>query len=242
MTRPAQTAEAVGPVVPVIEARAISAGYTPDRATITDIDLAVQPGEIVAILGPNGAGKTTTLLALAGELPLQSGSVLLHGSPTDAPLFRRARLGLGFVPEERSVFKNMTVAENLRVGGVDVATALEQFPELETRLNVRGGMLSGGEQQMLTLTRALGRNPKVLLIDELSLGLAPLIVERLLQAVRSAADQQSCGVVLVEQHVRQALEVADRACVLRQGRIVLSGSARELWSRMDEIETEYLAG
>ena len=227
------------PSVPVLEARRISAGYG-SRPVIYDVDLVVQPGEIVGLLGANGAGKTTTLYSLAGELPLLSGEVLLDGAATTAPLHRRARQGLTFVTEEKSVFMGLTAHDNLRVAGVDDATALELFPELGRLLGVRAGLLSGGEQQMLTLARALSRKPRVLLADELSMGLAPLIVKRLLEAVVRVARQQDTAVLLVEQHVRKALEHCDRAYVMHRGRIELSGSATELRGRLGEIEDRYL--
>jgi branched-chain amino acid transport system ATP-binding protein len=167
------------------------------------------------------------------------GEVVFDGKPTKAPLHRRARGGLGFVTEERSVFMGLSTTDNLRAGRVDAKEALELFPELGSRLGVRGGLLSGGEQQMLTLARALARKPRLLLADELSLGLAPLVVRRLLEAVRDAA-RRGCGVLLVEQHVRQALEYADRAYVMRRGRIELAGTAEELRSRLHEIEETYL--
>ena len=147
-----------------------------------------------------------------------------------------------FVTEEKSVFMGMSTRDNLRVAGVDVDDALELFPELGKRIDVRGGLLSGGEQQMLTLARALSRKPRVLLADELSMGLAPIIVQRLLDAVRSAADTKGTAVLLVEQHVRKALKYADRAYVMRRGRLVMEGSARDLASRIDEIESSYLSG
>jgi branched-chain amino acid transport system ATP-binding protein len=136
----------------------------------------------------------------------------------------------------------LSTRDNLRVGNVNLDDALALFPELERRLDVRGGLLSGGEQQMLSLARALARKPRVLLADELSMGLAPLIVERLLQAVRDAADQQGTAVLLVEQHVRKALRFADRAYVMRRGRLELSGTAAEMRDRIGEIEEHYLAG
>jgi branched-chain amino acid transport system ATP-binding protein len=207
---------------------------------VHEVDLEVNPGEVVALLGANGAGKTTTLLSLAGELPLMAGSVLLLGEETRAPLHRRARRGLAYVTEERSVFKGLSTADNLRVGDADVDAALKLFPELAKRMKVRGGLLSGGEQQMLALARALSRHPKVLLADELSLGLAPLVVQRLLQAVRAAALERDTGVLLVEQHVRKVLQFADRVYIMRRGRIQLEGSAAELRERIGEIEEQYL--
>ena len=224
----------------VISTNKLTTGYGA-QAVIHDINIEVRAGEVVTLLGPNGAGKTTTLLALCGELPLQSGVVLIDGMVTTAPLHKRAKNGLTFVTEERSVFKGLSTRDNLRVGGVTVEAAVALFPELERRLDVRGGLLSGGEQQMLTLARALSRKPRVLLADELSMGLAPLVVKRLLEAVRAAADMQGTAVLLVEQHVRKALVYADRAYVMRRGRIELSGTADEMRSRITEIEEQYLS-
>jgi branched-chain amino acid transport system ATP-binding protein len=225
----------------LLEAKGLTAGYGP-QPVIRDLDIEVGAGEVVTLLGPNGAGKTTTLLALSGELPLMSGEVLFDGKPETGPLYRRAREGMGYVTEERSVFKGMSLVDNLRCGGVEVADALALFPELEKRLRVRGGLLSGGEQQMLTLARALCRKPRMLLADELSLGLAPLIVERLLKAVRAAAAERGCGVLLVEQHARKALHYADRVYVMRRGRIEMSLTAQEARRRISEIEESYLSG
>jgi len=225
---------------PALEAMRIAAGYGP-QPVIHDVDISVYPGEVVALLGANGAGKTTTLLTLAGELPPLHGQVVIDGTVTKAPLYKRARKGLTFVTEEKSVFMGLSTRDNLRVAGVDLDEALRLFPELERRLYVRGGLLSGGEQQMLTLARALAREPRVLLADELSMGLAPLVVKRLLEAVRSAADQRGAAVLLVEQHARKALRYADRAYVMRRGRIELSGTAAELRVRIQEIEDQYLS-
>jgi len=225
----------------IIEARGIAAGYA-GQPVVHDLDLQVGEGEVVCLLGPNGAGKTTTMLALSGELPLLGGDVLMDGAPTKAPLHKRARSGLGYVTEERSVFKGLSARDNLRCGGVSAQAALELFPELEPRLDVRGGLLSGGEQQMLTLARALCRRPRLLLADELSLGLAPLVVDRLLQAVRAAADERGTGVLIVEQHARKALRYADRAIVMSRGRIRMSVSAREAEAQIGDIESHYLSG
>ena len=232
-------AATAGTAEPAIEARMMSAGYGA-QPVVHELQLDVKPGEVVALLGPNGAGKTTTLLALAGELPLLAGSVAIDGRVTSAPLHKRAQRGLVFVTEEKSVFMDLTARDNLKVARVDLADALALFPELERRLDVRGGLLSGGEQQMLALARGLCRRPRVLLADELSLGLAPMVVTRLLEAVRDAADIFGSAVLLVEQHVRQALRYADRAYVMRRGRIDLSGTTTELRGRLSEIENSYL--
>ncbi|MGZ4694768.1 MAG: ABC transporter ATP-binding protein [Acidimicrobiales bacterium] len=206
------------------------------------MDITVRRGEVVCLLGSNGAGKTTTMLSIAGELPLISGSIRLHGKPTTAPLHRRAKEGLSFVTEERSVIMRLTAEENLRLAGVPTERALAAFPQLQKLLGRPAGLLSGGEQQMLTLARALGRSPKILLADELSLGLAPIIVEGLLAAVRTAADEQGVACLLVEQHVRQALEIADRVYVLQRGRVVMSGTSEEIARDIDRVESAYLTG
>ncbi|MFL6206657.1 MAG: ABC transporter ATP-binding protein [Acidimicrobiales bacterium] len=225
----------------LIEAAGLSSGYG-KLAVVHDVDLHVDAGEVVALLGANGAGKTTTLLTLAGELAPMAGEVRFLGDATRAPMHVRCRNGLGYVTEERSVIMDMSVADNLKLAGVDRTRAFEHFPALEAILSRRAGLCSGGEQQMLSLARALGRSPKVLLADELSLGLAPIIVTNLLQAVRDAADQEGVGVLLVEQHVRRALGVADRAYVMERGRIVLSGTATEVAGQLDKVEAAYLTG
>ena len=223
----------------LVEAEGLQAGYG-SVVVVRDLDLQVRAGEVVALLGPNGAGKSTTLLTLSGALSPLGGVVRWNGAATKAALHARARQGLGLVTEERSVFMRLTVRENLRVGCRDLAPALELFPELESRLDVKAGLLSGGEQQMLTLARALARRPSLLLADELSLGLAPLVVNRLLSAVRRAADD-GVGVLLVEQHVSKVLDIADRVYVLRRGRVELAGRADELRGRLADIESSYLS-
>jgi branched-chain amino acid transport system ATP-binding protein len=147
---------------------------------------------------------------------------------------------LSYLTEERSIIMNMSAADNLRLGGVASADAVALFPELQPLLKRTAGLLSGGEQQMLALARALGRRPRVLLADELSLGLAPLVVNRLLAGIRAAADQ-GVGILLVEQHVRQALRVADRVYVMDRGTITLSGPVSDIAEQLDQIESTYLS-
>jgi sulfate-transporting ATPase len=225
-------------VEPVLRACGASAGYG-KRPVVEDLDLAVRPGEVVALLGANGAGKTTALRMLAGILPVSEGFVELDGSRTAAPLHKRARGGLAYVTEERSIFRGLTTGQNLLLGSGRVKGALEIVPSLEPLLGRKAGVLSGGEQQMLTLARSLARGPKVLLADELSLGLAPLITMRLFEAVREAADR-GLAVLLVEQHARAVLPYCDRAYVLRRGRIALSVEAADFDARLGEIEEMYL--
>ena len=214
----------------VLRASGLVAGYG-DLAAVRGLNLEVRAGEVVALLGPNGAGKTTTLLTLAGELPKIAGDVHYMGQPFKGALHQRVRRGLAFVPEERSVFMNLSVADNLKIGGhVDGALAL--FPELKGLLGRRAGLLSGGEQQMLTLGRALAMKPRMLLIDELSVGLAPVVVDRLFDAVIAAARESDMAVLLVEQQARRALRVADRWYLLHRGVLAAEGDASnsgELW-------------
>ena len=231
------------PLVPLVESRSLSAGYG-DLAVVHGLSLEVHPGEVVALLGPNGAGKTTTLLTLAGELAPLAGELRWHGRAVSArwmPLHRRVRDGLGYVPQDRAVVAALTTAGNLRLARVEVTEALALFSELEPLLRRRAGLLSGGEQQMLTLARALASKPSLLLVDELSQGLAPQIIERLLSAVRVAANR-GVGVLLVEQHARAALGIADRVYVMRQGRIELSESAASLREHFERVEDAYLGG
>jgi branched-chain amino acid transport system ATP-binding protein len=209
-----------------------------------DIDLTVDAGRVLALVGPNGAGKTTLLLTIAGLLPARHGTVTVDGAPV-----RKGRpsvankAGVVLVPDDRCLFTAMTVEENLRVAarkhGPAPRDMLEVFPSLEKRWTLRAGALSGGEQQMLAMARALIQQPKVLLIDELSMGLAPLIVESLFEAVRRIATDRGCAVVLVEQHVNLALGVADEAAVLNHGAIVLRGEASILRMELDRLEQAY---
>jgi ABC-type branched-subunit amino acid transport system ATPase component len=222
----------------VLEANGLRAGYG-NVEIVRDLDLHVDEGEVLALLGPNGAGKTTTISTLSGELRPLGGEVRFFGERTHAPMHMRARQGLGVVSQERAVLMQLSVRENLRVSRCNVDRAIELFPELEPHLGRRVGLLSGGQQQMLALARSLARECRLLLVDELSLGLAPLIVDRLLKTVRAAADRGT-AVLLVEQHIHKALTVADRVLVMTRGTIALQGSARELDEHLDDIQDAYL--
>jgi branched-chain amino acid transport system ATP-binding protein len=200
-----------------LEAVGLTAGYG-SLAACRDVDLNVNDGEVVALLGPNGAGKTTLLRALAGAIRPMRGTVKLAGEPISAAPHSRFRRGLVMIPEERAIFARQSVRDNLRLGRNGLA-ALDHFPELTPLLSRRAGLLSGGEQQMVSIGRALAADPKVLLIDELSIGLAPLIVDRLLAAVRTAAKERNVAVLLVEQQARRALEASDRFYVMKQGTV-----------------------
>lgn len=222
----------------------VTVGYNGIPA-VHDLSLTVAPGEIVTLLGPNGAGKTTTLLSIAGLLKPTRGTVEVLGRPVDTRLPQRnARRGLGFVPEDRAVFAQLTTLENLRLGRgwgrESQEKVLEYFPALEKVLDRKAGLLSGGEQQMLSLGRALVGKPRVLLIDEMSLGLAPIIVENLLTLVRTIARGTGTAVLLVEQHVKFALEIADRAYVLRHGHLALEGPAHEIAGKPEMLRASYL--
>lgn len=227
-----------------LELRGLSAGYD-GVAVVHDVDLRVDAGEVVALVGPNGAGKTTTLLATCGLLRRMAGDVFVDGRPLRGRHHSEAaRSGLALVPEDRALFPGLTVGENLRLGAHGdrrrVREMLEVFPEISALSRRRAGLLSGGEQQMLAVVRALAGRPRLLAIDEMSLGLAPLIVERLLELIRSLADHDDLAVLLVEQHVHLALGAADRAYVLSQGRVAIEGAASELLERRDLIEVSYL--
>ena len=209
------------------------------------VSLKVAEGKITALLGRNGAGKTTTLRSLMGLTPAREGRVTIFGKDTTRwPAFRIAASGVGYVPEGRRIFANLSVEENLKVplergGPWTIERIYKLFPRLAERKFNRGRQLSGGEQEMLSIARALLLNPRILLLDEPSQGLAPLIVREVFRIV-SSMREEGISVLLVEQNARMSLEIADHAYVLDDGNIVYSGAARELAA--DEARVQALAG
>lgn len=223
----------------------LDAGYD-GAPVVRDLNLHVDAGEVVALLGPNGAGKTTTLMAISGMVEVLGGDVSIMGNrvPRLRQAHRVARWGVSHVPENRGILFQLTVRENLELakvkGRVDIDRAVDFFPALGPLLGRRGGLLSGGEQQMLAIGRAIVADPKLLMVDEMSLGLAPVIYEELMPVVRRIADETGAGVLLVEQHVDLALQVANRGYVLSHGDLVMEGAAAEMLANRELLDASYL--
>jgi branched-chain amino acid transport system ATP-binding protein len=220
------------------------------KVVLHGVDLEIPPGKITCLLGANGAGKSSLVLAISGALTPTSGAITVDGQPIQGlrPESVRAR-GVAAVPEGHQVLSELTVEDNLKVAGSHlsraelgpaVANALETFPELKERYQIRAGFLSGGQQQMVALGQAIVAKPKYLLADELSFGLAPVIVARLMPVLQALA-AQGVGVLLIEQFTHIALKIADRAYVMERGRICFSGAAQELVDKPEILHSAYLA-
>ena len=229
---------------PALALDRVSAGYG-ETVVLEDITLALAPGETLSVIGRNGVGKSTLLATIMGHTTLHGGHIALHGNDISSlATYRRVAAGLGYVPQEREIFPSLTLRENLEVaarpGPWTVATVFELFPRLAERASNMGNQLSGGEQQMLAIGRALIGNPNVLLMDEPSEGLAPVIVEELARAVKRLSRESALALILVEQNSRLALDIAPRAVVMDRGQIVYDGASAML--RDDPAKLEQLIG
>jgi branched-chain amino acid transport system ATP-binding protein len=227
-----------------LELDGVSAGYG-ETVVLEDVKLALDAGETLSIIGRNGVGKSTLLATIMGHTTLHSGRIRLHGTDiSQLVTYRRVAAGLGLVPQEREIFPSLTLKENLEVaarpGPWTLAKVYELFPRLAERASNRGNQLSGGEQQMLAIGRALIGNPTVLLMDEPSEGLAPVIVEELARAVKRLAAESGLAMILVEQNTRLALDIAPRVVVMDRGQIVFDGESETL--RKDPAKLEQLIG
>ena len=245
MTR--SSAEAVmvsSPIDPVVKLDKVFAGYG-ETVVLEDVNFSLQPGEAVSIIGRNGVGKTTLLATIMGHTNLHGGRIALRGKDISAAAtYRRVTAGLGLVPQEREIFPSLSVRENMdvaaRPGPWTHKTVFDLFPRLAERAENRGNQLSGGEQQMLAIGRALIGNPSVLLMDEPSEGLAPVIVEELARAVKQLTHAGEMALILVEQNSRLALDIAPRAVVMDRGHIVFDGPSATL--KNDPAKLEQLIG
>jgi branched-chain amino acid transport system ATP-binding protein len=230
---------------PALVCTELWAGYGPQPA-IRSVSIALAPGRLTGLFGPNGAGKTTLLRTVAGLIPAMRGEVSLDGIPFgSAPTYLRVRRGLGLIPDNRSLFTQLSTRVNLELArqksGLSLDEALDLFPALRGRLKVRAAQLSGGEQQMLAIARALMPRPRVLLVDEMSLGLAPLIVNRLLPVLRDVAREADMAILLVEQHVRIALQYVDHVYVLVHGELQISCPADDVRHDPSQLQALYLS-
>ncbi len=217
---------------------------------LKDINLTVSEGEVVGVVGPNGAGKSTLLKAIMGLINVSSGEIMYNDKKINGlPTYERVELGLALVPEGRHIFPNLTVRENLLLGAYVIRKdkkkveeriefVLDLFPWMRERLNQLGGNLSGGQQQMLAIARALMSNPKLLLLDEPSAGLAPIIVSDVYKVISTLKNEVGISMLLVDQNVKKTLEVSDRAYVLERGRLVLEGRPEELYK--EDIVRAYM--
>jgi branched-chain amino acid transport system ATP-binding protein len=235
---------------PLLSVRAVDTFYGNIQALRT-VNIDVEPGEIVTLIGANGAGKTTLMMTICGTPRATRGQIIFDGREiTNLPTHEIARLSISHAPEGRRIFPRMTVIENLQMGAIlappdtfdeSLKIVFALFPVLEKRRHQRGGTLSGGEQQMLAIARALMGRPRLLLLDEPSLGLAPLIVQQIFQVIRQLNSQQGLTVFLVEQNAYHALKLAHRGYVMVNGQITMSGTGRELLARED-VKSAYLEG
>ncbi|MEY3083548.1 MAG: hypothetical protein RJA94_3533 [Pseudomonadota bacterium] len=235
---------------PLLKVRGVQTFYGKIQA-LKGIDMDVNAGEIVTLIGSNGAGKSTLMMTICGTPRARSGSIHFDGKDiTKTPVHKIAQLGISQSPEGRRIFPRMTVLENLQMGATvsdpkffdeDIARAFKMFPILEKRQAQRGGTLSGGEQQMLAIARALMSRPRLLLLDEPSLGLAPLIVKQIFEAIKELNRTEGLTVFLVEQNAFHALKLAHRGYVMVNGRITMSGTGKELLSK-PEVRAAYLEG
>jgi branched-chain amino acid transport system ATP-binding protein len=227
-------------MVPLLELEDVTVAYD-GLVAVSDVDLAVPEGAVVALLGANGAGKSTLLKAIAGLVPLAGGEMRYRGAPLEGTAHDRADVGVCLIPEGRGIFPNLTVADNLRVALGDdddrTAAAVAHFPVLGQRMAQLAGTLSGGEQQMLALARAVGARPGLLMADELSLGLAPLLVDTIMNTLEKVHREQQVTVLLVEQYATHALRLADLVYLLDRGRLVWAGEPGELQASKVLMET-----
>jgi branched-chain amino acid transport system ATP-binding protein len=229
---------------PVLVLDNVRAGYG-ETVVLEDIRFTLAPGETVSIIGRNGVGKSTLLATIMGHTTLHGGTLSLHGKDISRlATYRRVTAGLGYVPQEREIFPSLTLRENLEVaerpGTWTFKTVCDLFPRLAERADNRGNQLSGGEQQMLAIGRALIGNPSVLLMDEPSEGLAPVIVEELARAIKRLTKAGNLSMIVVEQNSRLALDIADRAVVMDRGHIVYDGASETL--RNDPAKLEQFIG
>jgi branched-chain amino acid transport system ATP-binding protein len=226
---------------PVLELAALTAGYG-DTVVLERLDLALADGECLSVLGRNGVGKTTLIDTIMGHTRVRSGWIRLAGRDIARwPPWRRSRAGLGYVPQEREIFRSLTVREHLQVaaqpGHWTLERAYQTFPALRERRHHRGDALSGGEQQMLAIARALVGNPRVLLMDEPTEGLAPVVVEQLATVISGLGADAAMAMLLVEQHAELALELAPRCIVMDRGRIVYDGPSADLARDRERLQS-----